>query len=647
MITFHRLTMLDFCQYRGRQSVDFPRDKGVYIIYGYNGRGKTRLLNAFRWALYGTAVGRMAEHSPAELANIEARHSTGYAAFSVSLEFTHDGERYVVNRSFSEQREEQVQLVLERNGNPLSQVDAIKTLGLIAPRSISQFSLFDGELIGQYEALLDSHGDAGKKLEEAIERILGVPTVRNAKSNATAIQRSAQDKLAEVALTKEKSRNHGMVLKQSQDLRRALVSDQEKCAAEIASMKDRVSEIEEQLRDFQRAERALAQLELAKSRQTKLTLDIHEAKLAVAELGDEVWRAVLAPSAREKVESLRQESEKAQAALYSNYAAHRDRLHLQQQNDCPVCGSELSEQERTTLLEHMGQSSDKTHRGALEGAYADTQKQIRVLEKFARADGRLIAEREKKLRQLRLDFDEADQDVKELDDQLRGINQAEVRRLIKERDELNILILAQEKALEGTAEKIAGQDLAIKRASEALRKLNLVDDPSLELKVRVTGRLGALFSDSIDVYRAMLKSRVESTASALFTKVAHEPDFTRLKINDRYGLEIVDRDGIVVKGRSAGYEHLVALSLISALQQSASVRGPIVMDSPFGRLDTNHTRNVVAALPEMASQVILLAFDGEFDHLAAVNALGTKLVAEYELERISVRHTQVKLRETF
>ena len=75
----------------------------------------------------------------------------------------------------------------------------------------------------------------------------------------------------------------------------------------------------------------------------------------------------------------------------------------------------------------------------------------------------------------------------------------------------------------------------------------------------------------------------------------------------------------------------MALSLIAALQDSAAVRGPVIMDYPFGRLDTENTAHVVAALPRMARQVILLSFDGEFDRRAALQALGTNLVAEYEL----------------
>lgn len=69
------------------------------------------------------------------------------------------------------------------------------------------------------------------------------------------------------------------------------------------------------------------------------------------------------------------------------------------------------------------------------------------------------------------------------------------------------------------------------------------------------------------------------------------------------------------------------------------------MDSPFGRLDSDHTANVIAALPRMAEQVILLAFDSEFDRQAAIRALGNDLVAEYELERITPRHTQIRSKD--
>jgi DNA sulfur modification protein DndD len=141
-----------------------------------------------------------------------------------------------------------------------------------------------------------------------------------------------------------------------------------------------------------------------------------------------------------------------------------------------------------------------------------------------------------------------------------------------------------------------------------------------------------------------LRERIENLASEIFVDLAADPEYTRLKITDRYGLQIIDAHDQIVTGRSSGYETLVALSLIAALQRSAAVRGTVVMDSPFMRLDGVHTNNAISVLPRMADQVILLMFDTEFDPEEARRALGTDLVAEYELTRVSHRSTKVLLR---
>jgi DNA sulfur modification protein DndD len=102
------------------------------------------------------------------------------------------------------------------------------------------------------------------------------------------------------------------------------------------------------------------------------------------------------------------------------------------------------------------------------------------------------------------------------------------------------------------------------------------------------------------------------------------------------------KDGKPIDVRSAGAEHIVALSLMGALQRNAPLKGPIVMDSPFGRLDEGHTKRVVRALPMMSDQVVLLVYRGELDAQKAREELGGRLVAEYELRRRSARHTQIE-----
>ena len=85
----------------------------------------------------------------------------------------------------------------------------------------------------------------------------------------------------------------------------------------------------------------------------------------------------------------------------------------------------------------------------------------------------------------------------------------------------------------------------------------------------------------------------------------------------------------------------MALSLVAALQNNAQLRGPIVIDSPFGRLDGGHRARIVETLPDMADQVIVLVYEEELPPARAREALKGRLRSEWALERQSARHTRL------
>ena len=57
---FLSIEMNNWLIFRGKQKVLFPQDDhaNILIIFGENMHGKTSLLNAVRWALYGKALDR-------------------------------------------------------------------------------------------------------------------------------------------------------------------------------------------------------------------------------------------------------------------------------------------------------------------------------------------------------------------------------------------------------------------------------------------------------------------------------------------------------------------------------------------------------------------------------------------------------------
>ena len=95
------LAMNNFGPYRGQQEVAFPTDSArrVMLVFGDNMRGKTSLLNAIRWVLYGKALDRASrEIEIINLVNRDAQDDDDFT-LSVLLRFEADGNEYELSRS--------------------------------------------------------------------------------------------------------------------------------------------------------------------------------------------------------------------------------------------------------------------------------------------------------------------------------------------------------------------------------------------------------------------------------------------------------------------------------------------------------------------------------------------------------------------
>ena len=144
----------------------------------------------------------------------------------------------------------------------------------------------------------------------------------------------------------------------------------------------------------------------------------------------------------------------------------------------------------------------------------------------------------------------------------------------------------------------------------------------------------AAFKFSIDSLRDRLKSEVERKASEAFMELTTQKDYSGLKINSNYGEP--------VPLRSAGAEQIVALSLIDGLSRTGRSAGPVVMDTPFGRLDPKHRSNILRYLPKHASQLILLVHEGEINRKEDLAEIAHRVGAEYEINEKSLRISNIE-----
>ena len=133
-------------------------------------------------------------------------------------------------------------------------------------------------------------------------------------------------------------------------------------------------------------------------------------------------------------------------------------------------------------------------------------------------------------------------------------------------------------------------------------------------------RVADLLQEAMRLYRDEMRRKVQERATETFGNLTTEKTFDRLEINDNYGLNlIIDKERV---HRSAGAEQIVAMSLIEALNFNGRRVGPMILDTPVGRLDKSHRANILNYLPRVVTQLALFSHSGEIDEDSTLLIIG-------------------------
>jgi DNA sulfur modification protein DndD len=194
------ITLENFGPFYGHNALDLSvaEDAPVVLIHGENMRGKTTLLNAIRWGLYGSSQGMgFRAKETLRYLNYDSLQDGDYH-MSVLIEFEHDSHAYGLQRhvqasikpQYDSDLEQKVELKRDGHFQPAGRIDEI-IRGILHPR-ISRFFLFDGEMMDQFEVLLSTPGRDTELIKESIEQILGLPALQNGMADLHALQRLAE-----------------------------------------------------------------------------------------------------------------------------------------------------------------------------------------------------------------------------------------------------------------------------------------------------------------------------------------------------------------------------------------------------------------------------------------------------------------------
>lgn len=619
----------NFRQFRGQQRIDLgtSRDRNVTVVYGANGAGKTSLLNAFTWVLYKQCTPGF--ERPDHLLNEEALNAAAVGeevAATVRLEFEHEGRKYEVARTTSYKKNAEGGGDKVKDATPsVSFTDEdgeyhnrdttfAGTVGEVLPERLHRFFFFDGERIEQLVK-----PDAYAEIEEAIKGILGLQVVENAIKHTDEARKDLERELRDFgtdedrALTDELDTVRARIreLREDQDQRARnyaeLETDLRGVNARLAELKDAAElqrareELEQELEEVEaamRESRSSLANKIAQSGWRAFADGLAERTTTVFEERRE-RREVPSDLKRQFVEDLLEDGRcicgcalTPGSDSYDSVAAWREKSV---QADVEAKWIRLPAVAKHTL----------TQREELfEYLHETIGEQQRHREQRTRVQDKLSAISDTLLRG-------ADETVKGLEAQRESI-QSQMADSNRQRGRA-----------EGQIDELLEQEKRLERDLDRARDENTKAEVA-RLRVNVARSSARIFAEILRLRTEEVRRQLDTRIKMLYESISFKPYVPGLDERFRLDLRSTEGSRSSIVAKSTGENQILSLSFVGALAEHArdrwkqaqadgsdgplSFQGgiyPVVMDSPFGSLDTNYQERVAEAIPRLAEQVIV------------------------------------------
>ena len=630
----HKLTLNNVGLFRGRQTITFTPNtsKPIILIGGMNGAGKTTLLDAVRLCLYGKrALGNRVSLSEYHdyLSEIIHRSPTvnsliDHASVSLEFEYARDGKKkgYTVKRLWKRKRDrETVKEVLTVYENDRLNTEFEKEhwqdyINELIPIGVSQFFFFDGENVRK---LIDDSGH-DVFLTESIKALFGLNLVERLQSDLhiysnRLVKRnspeSVQEEIAKVELEIENFQS-----------RLADVEvESEKTTTRIDELENKIKQQERRLAT-EGGNYAHQQGNL-KRQQEQLQTDIDDLENKIRVQCGELFPFALVPENlnRLKTQLLNELQLDEWEAKNRALKAHNDLLleHLPSEAfwaDTSLKPTQISEvQNKFALLLTKQLECPKELRGC---------KKIRE---------RSSAEYDCILEWIDTCLSKVPQEFRELNDVLK-ITRSELRKVetalqkVPPEDVLKPII----EDLSELNKKLGQLQIQEQNANETIRSLKDQIEKAeqrWEMLYRTQQQRQAHIKRPKQVedvqtvlaeYTAQLtQAKIVTLSDAIvegFNQLSHKPDRIKsVELNPQtFAVTLYDtyNRSISKDELSAGEQQIYTTALLWGLARTSGKLLPMILDTPLGRLDSSHRQLLIEHyFPYVSHQVILLSTDTE------------------------------------
>lgn len=182
---------------------------------------------------------------------------------------------------------------------------------------------------------------------------------------------------------------------------------------------------------------------------------------------------------------------------------------------------------------------------------------------------------------------------------------------------------------------IEGRMVPINAEWEKRRALRKASSPML-VSVELANEIIMVVNRAIDrivpEYYGILAEKV----TAVYRQLAHKGVVERIAIDGRGTVSLLDRQGRDLRENdaSAGENQIFAMSLTAAISDLLDRPLPLIIDTPLGRLDTQHRERILGFLSARSVQAVLLSQPEEVGG-AYYRLISSKVHDEFHLEYVA------------
>jgi DNA sulfur modification protein DndD len=553
-IIIQKIEMFNFGPYYGNHQILFGNDgSGIHLIRGGNGQGKTSIQRAILWGLYGIVYDRKGEKiRPTSLLNHTAQKADLYN-FAVRIDLLHDGVSWRLIRDTKAKRhqdkkyEEGMTFEVYKDGRIVPDPD--HEVQRLLPSSVSRFYFFDGEMLRDYEELLEGENSAMVLLKDSIECVLGVPYFKTTRSDLEAVKKKFERERARIM-----RQLGGKDLEELADFQQMVEGDLndvdnsiKKLEEERNKLDSRISDDKHRLADMEEV-KELANERIAKENDIEVREAKKETKITErSALVEKLYKNVLANTATTLIERFEIKSKQALDRYNDKQKAIGNAKRLEKgikERKCSCCGAVLNPDKLPELERELEEAKIEIEQlTQIPEPNLSFENSKTVLEKMV---GNVVSSED--LTKIDNEIDKIDyelarlgSELENIQSKLKGVDAEEPRKL-----EMNIRAGEKESGrLEGRIAEKRDKKLELLEAKSDLdRKIDSIpQDQFKKLKERIAlaENIRNVFEQAISKFRDEQKEQVEATATEIFKELRSKQEFDRLKINDQYGLSIVTR----------------------------------------------------------------------------------------------------------